>query len=104
MIRWLFADDNKAMLVQKSKSDSFTLQKEFDKLVTWDLTCTMTFYPDKCNAISVTRKFNYTLHYHYFEASRYIVVIIIMDISLLSRFNIHLPARIRSLECAYNNI
>lgn len=28
----LFADDSKAVLVLESKSDSFTLQREFDKL------------------------------------------------------------------------
>ena len=68
----LFADDTIVYLAIKSNSDASTLQKDLDKLASWETTWKMAFHPDKCNVISVTRNkkpftFNYTLHNHTLE-------------------------------------
>ncbi|XP_071145327.1 uncharacterized protein [Mytilus edulis] len=68
----LFADDTIVYLAIKSNSDALTLQKDLDKLASWETTWKMAFHPDKCNVISVTRNkkpitFNYTLHNHSLE-------------------------------------
>jgi hypothetical protein len=63
----LFADDTIAYLAIKSNSDCKTLQKDLDKLSTWEQKWKMAFHPDKCNVLSITRnknpiKYEYTLH------------------------------------------
>ena len=50
----LFADDTAIYLTLDSKSDSDTLQKDLDRLQTWEARWDMEFNPSKCQVIRVT--------------------------------------------------
>ena len=50
----LFADDTAIYLTLDSKSDRDTLQKELDRLQTWEARWDMQFNPPKCQVIRVT--------------------------------------------------
>ena len=65
----LFADDTIAYLTISSDSDSADLQKDLDKLALWETTWKMSFHPEKCNVLTISRKTkptitSYTLHGH----------------------------------------
>ena len=68
----LFADDTIAYLTISSDKDSNDLQSDLDKLGTWEVKWKMSFHPDKCNVLTISRKNNtiptsYTLHGHKLE-------------------------------------
>ena len=50
----LFADDTIAYLTITSNKDCLTLQKDLDKLGTWENKWKMAFHPDKCNVLSIS--------------------------------------------------
>ena len=65
----LFADNTIAYLTISSDSDSADLQKDLDKLALWETTWKMSFHPEKCNVLTISRKTrsiitSYTLHGH----------------------------------------
>ena len=64
---WLFADDTIAYLTVTSERDAQGFQKDLDKMGKWEEDWQMEFHPDKCKALTVTRKknpikFSYKLH------------------------------------------
>ena len=91
----LFADDTIAYLTIKSDADCTTLQKDLDKLSTWEHTWKMAFHPDKCNVLSITRnkhpiKHIYTLHgqvLQYTDKAKYLGVTIQSDLKWNSHVN-----------------
>ena len=63
----LFADDTIAYLTISSDTDTVYLQKDLDSLATWETTWKMSFHPEKCNVLTISRKSNpiitsYILH------------------------------------------
>lgn len=65
----LFADDTIAYLTISSEQDALCLQSDLDKLAEWEKNWRMSFYPDKCNVLSITRSrtpkiYRYKLHGH----------------------------------------
>lgn len=65
----LFADDTIAYLTISSDKDSNDLQNDLDKLALWETKWKMSFHPDKCNVLTISRKNNtiptsYKLHGH----------------------------------------
>ena len=68
----LLADNTIAYLTLKSNRDYTTLQNDLDKFSIWEQKWKMTFHPDKCNVLSITRhkapvKHINTLHGHQLE-------------------------------------
>jgi len=68
----LFADDTLAYLAITNKSDCSTLQADLDKLAVWKEKWKMSFHPDKCQILTISKKrspisHNYTLHGHTLE-------------------------------------
>jgi len=65
----LFADDTLAHKTISSTRDQEVLQEDLDRLAEWEQTWMMSFHPDKCQALHITRKrvpqtMNYKLHGH----------------------------------------
>jgi hypothetical protein len=65
----LFADDTIMYLTITSDVDTVHLQEDLDKLASWELAWMMSFHPEKCNVLTVSRKRNiikrgYILHGH----------------------------------------
>jgi hypothetical protein len=63
----LFADDTIVYLTISVLTDCHTLQSELHKLEKWEEEWLMSFNPDKCEIIHISRKqkpiiFQYTLH------------------------------------------
>ena len=63
----LFADDTIVYMTVTNESDAATLQKDLELLEEWETKSQMSFHPDKCNVLRVTRSrkplnFNYVLH------------------------------------------
>ena len=70
----LFADDAVVYREIKNRSDAELLQKDLVELAKWEETWGMSFHPDKCNIMRVTRSknpiiFNYQLKGHTLEAA-----------------------------------
>ena len=68
----LFADDTIAYLTITSESDHQVLQDDLDKLAKWEKTWKMSFHPDKCQVLTISRKtktseHQYRLHGHVLE-------------------------------------
>jgi hypothetical protein len=65
----LFADDSIICMPIKSHHDCNKLQQDLDAATRWESDWLMTFHPDKCSVLSVTKKkqplqHNYILHNH----------------------------------------
>ena len=65
----LFVDDTLCSNTVKHKEDQKKLQKDLDSLTTWEKQWSMSFHPQKCYTLSVTRKKekivpSYHLHRH----------------------------------------
>jgi len=58
----LFADDTVVYLTINSKSDAETLQADLAKLETWENTWSMSFNPEKCEVIRISKKRNPIIH------------------------------------------
>jgi hypothetical protein len=54
----LFADDTIAYLTISSDQDARTFQSDLDKLEKWETSWLMAFHPEKCNALTITKKRN----------------------------------------------
>ena len=68
----LFADDAVVYREIRSEKDCLELQKDLYELEKWENTWGMSFHPDKCNILRVSRakktiKYNYTLKGHQLE-------------------------------------
>ena len=68
----LFADDTIAYLAVKQADDCDILQSDLDKLSDWEHKWKMSFHPDKCQVLPITKKkhkidFNYKLNGHSLE-------------------------------------
>jgi hypothetical protein len=68
----LFADDTIVYLTITSDVDRLHLQEDLDRLAHWEQTWKMSFHPEKCNVLSITKKRNpvtncYILHGHQLE-------------------------------------
>ena len=89
----LFADDTAIYLTLENKSDSDKLQRDLDRLQTWEARWDMEFNPSKCQFVRVTSSRNslqtqYILHEQVLEAvssARYLG----MDISSNLSWNTH---------------
>ena len=89
----LFADDTAIYLALENKSDSDKLQRDLDRLQTWEARWDMEFNPSKCQVVRVTSSRNplqtqYILHGQVLEAvssARYLGV----DISSNLSWNTH---------------
>ena len=69
----LFADDTIAYLTISSDADAQHLQNDLDKLAEWETNWKMSFHPDKCNLLTISRKAHpiktsYSLHGHVLES------------------------------------
>ena len=65
----LFADDTIMYLTVQGDSDAATLQQDLDSLAEWEDKWKMSFHPEKCSVLRITRNktpkiYNYTLHGH----------------------------------------
>ena len=65
----LFADDTIAYLTIASDKDSSDLQEDLDRLARWETMWKMSFHPQKCNVLTISRKTtpiktSYKLHGH----------------------------------------
>jgi myo-inositol-hexaphosphate 3-phosphohydrolase len=63
----LFADDTIVYLTITFDIDSVSLQDDLNKLAKWEERWTMSFHPEKCNILTISRKkqpimTSYTLH------------------------------------------
>ena len=68
----LFANDTIVYLTITSDLDRLHLQEDLDRLAHWEQTWKMSFHPEKCNVLSITKKRNpvincYILHGHQLE-------------------------------------
>ena len=68
----LFADDKIVYLTITSDIDRISLQDDLNKLAEWEQRWKMSFHPEKCNVLSISRKKqpiknSYTLHGHELE-------------------------------------
>ena len=52
----LFADDCIIYRTIKSEEDSKILQKDLDELIKWETNWSMSFHPEKCQLLRVTKK------------------------------------------------
>jgi hypothetical protein len=52
----LFADDTIVYLTITSDVDRVRLQEDLDRLAHWEQTWKMSFHPEKCNILSITKK------------------------------------------------
>lgn len=85
----LFADDAVVYREIRSEKDCLELQKDLYELEKWENTWGMSFHPDKCNILRVSRakktiKYNYTLKGHQLEAvetTKYLGVDLSTDLS-----------------------
>jgi len=83
----LFADDTIVYLTITSDVDRVHLQEDLDRLAHWEQTWKMSFHPEKCNVLSITKKRNpvtncYILHGHQLEqvqSAKYLGVSITSD-------------------------
>jgi hypothetical protein len=84
-----------AYLTIKSNTDCKTLQNDLAKFSIWEQKWKMTFHPDKCNVLSITRnkitvKHTYTLHGRHLEhadKAKYLGVTIQSDLKWNSHIN-----------------
>jgi hypothetical protein len=91
----LLADNTIAYLTIKSNRDCTTLQNDLDKFSIWEQKWKMTYHPDKCNVLSITRhkapvKHINTLHGHQLEhadKAKYLGVTIQSDLKWDSHIN-----------------
>ena len=67
----LFADDTIAYLTISNEDDARTLQRDLDKLESWEKQWQMEFHPDKCEVLRISKKLkrntidaNYVLRGH----------------------------------------
>ena len=65
----LFADDTISYLIIACDQDTNELQEDLDKLAKWETNWKMSFHPDKCNVLTISKKKNtiekpYILHGH----------------------------------------
>ena len=63
----MFADDTIVYLTITSDIDSVSLQDDLNKLAKWEEKWKMSFHPEKCNVLTISRKKqpimnSYTLH------------------------------------------
>jgi hypothetical protein len=68
----LFADDTIVYMTVSSDADANTLQNDLDLLGAWEEKWQMSFHPQKCNVLQITRKrkpleHHYSLHGHVLE-------------------------------------
>ena len=83
----LFADDTIVYLTITSDIDSVSLQDDLNKLAKWEERWKMSFHPEKCNVLTISRKKqpimnSYTLHGHQLEhvaTAKYLGVSITSD-------------------------
>jgi hypothetical protein len=85
----LFADDTIVYLTITSDVDRVRLQEDLDRLAHWTQTWKMSFHPEKCNILSITKKLKrnpltncYILHGHQLEqvqSAKYLGVSITSD-------------------------
>ena len=85
----LFADDTIVYLTITSDVDRVRLQKDLDRLAHGEQTWKMSFHPEKCNILSITKKLKrnpltncYILHGHQLEqvqSAKYLGVSITSD-------------------------
>lgn len=91
----LFADDTIVYLTISSLDDCHTLQSDLHKLEQWEQEWLMSFNPDKCEIIHITRKhkpiiYKYTLHNHILKSTnkaKYLGVSITKDLTWNSHIN-----------------
>ena len=82
-----FITDTIVYLTITSDIDSVNLQDDLDKVAKWEERWKMSFYPEKCNVLTISRKKqpimnNYTLHGHQLEhvtTAKYLGVSITSD-------------------------
>ena len=65
----LFADDTACHKEVSNKDDQHTVQQDLDKLAQWEERWKMSFHPEKCTTLHMTRRrktlaCDYTLHGH----------------------------------------
>jgi len=83
----LLADNTIVYLTITSDVDRVHLQEDLDRLAHWEQTWKMSFHPEKCNVLSITKKRNpvtncYLLHGHQLEqvqSTKYLGVSITSD-------------------------
>jgi hypothetical protein len=85
----LFADDTIVYLTITSDVDRVRLQEDLDRLAHWEQTWKISFHPEKCNILSITKKLKrnpltncYILHGHQLEqvqSAKYLGVSITSD-------------------------
>jgi hypothetical protein len=85
----LFADDTIVYLTITSDVDRVRLQEDLDRLAHWEQTWKISFHPEKCNIMSITKKLKrnpltncYILHGHQLEqvqSAKYLGVSITSD-------------------------
>ena len=69
----LFADDTIMYMALTNANDATSLQQDLDKLASWEEKWKMSFHPQKCSVLRITRSkspmiYNYKLHGHILKA------------------------------------
>lgn len=91
----LFADDTIVYLTISSLTDCHTLQSDLQKLEQWEQEWLMSFNPDKCEIIRITRKqkpiiFDYVLHNQILQSTenaKYLGITLTKDLSWNKHIN-----------------